>query len=113
MRDRQLDQEGGAPARLNERDLASVLLDDAVGDREPQPGAGSDVLGREEGVEDARRDLRRNSGAAVGEDDLDRLAFERRADPDLAMRSVLQRVAGIREQVDEDLLELNRVAEHN
>ena len=49
---------------------AAVLLDDAVGDRQPQAGALADVLRREERIVDARQLLGRNARAGVA--DLDR-----------------------------------------
>ena len=54
-------------------------------------------------------------GPVVGEDDLDAVALERGADPDplRVAGDLLERVAGVRQQVDEDLLELDRVAEHD
>ena len=102
-----------ASGRPRERDLAAVLLDDAVRDREPEPGARPDLLRREERVEDALGDPRRDPGPGVREDDPDPVAIERRDDPDL-LRSCGTSSSASRafvEQVDEDLLELDRVAE--
>src|ERR687887_921613 len=60
---RQLDQEArtAAPARLD-GDRAAVLLDDAVGDRQPETRPGADLLRREERVEDALLELARDAG---------------------------------------------------
>ena len=53
-------------------DLAAVPLHhDAPGDVEPEAGALADVLGREERLERARRDLRRHARAGVGDLDDD------------------------------------------
>src|SRR5919201_5325210 len=50
---------------VRDRDGAVVLLDDAVGDGEAEPGPGPHVLGREEGIEDALLEPFRNAGAGV------------------------------------------------
>src|SRR5215211_7024809 len=60
------DHDGGSRAALGsalERDHATVLLDDALAEREPDPR--STRLGREEDLEYARQDIGRDGGAAV------------------------------------------------
>src|SRR6185312_12841945 len=50
---RQVDGEGGAPPRRAvDEDEAAGLLDDAVDGGKAEPGAGSHLLRREEGLED-------------------------------------------------------------
>src|SRR5206468_7032391 len=79
---RQLDQEvrTAATARLD-ADVPAVFLDDAVGDREPEAGAGPDLLGREERVEDALLQLTRDARACVGEPDPDPVGVGGGSDP--------------------------------
>ena len=63
---RQVDGEGRAFAdgRLD-GDIAACLVDNAMDRGETEAGAGADVLGGEEGLEDMRQGFRRNAGAAV------------------------------------------------
>src|SRR5690606_4024144 len=63
---RQHDAERRAlPRRAVHVDAAMVLVDDAVGDRQAQPGAAADRLGGEERVEDALLQVGRDAAAAV------------------------------------------------
>src|SRR4051812_6401071 len=60
------DLEGGAAADFRlELDLAAVALQDLVGERETQARPASRLLGGEERIEDARRDLLRNAATVV------------------------------------------------
>src|SRR5205085_8718079 len=93
-------------------DVASVLLEDAVGDREPEAGPGPDLLRGEERVENPLLNVTRDPRAAVGEGDPDPLLVTARRDPDRLALRIGERVARVRQQVDEDLLELDRVGEH-
>src|SRR3546814_4427574 len=63
---RQVDREGGAlPHGAVDEDVAAGLLHDAIDGGEAEAGAGADLLGREEGIEDAvdedRKSTRLNS----------------------------------------------------
>src|SRR5262249_34699143 len=105
--DRHLERERrAASGRRRERDLAAVLLDDAVRDREREARPGPDLFRREERVEDTLGDLCGDPRAGIREDDADPVGFERRDDPDLLAlpRDLVEGVARVREQVDEDLL---------
>src|SRR3546814_14425257 len=63
---RQVDREGGAlPHGAVDEDVAAGLLHDAIDGGEAEAGAGADLLGREEGIEDAVDDIRRDAGAGV------------------------------------------------
>ena len=53
-----------------ELDRASVLGDDAVGAREPEPGAVPDAFRREEGLEHVWFDVVGDAGAGVLDDEL-------------------------------------------
>src|SRR5436190_10242997 len=109
---RQLDQEVRPPAAVGlDGDVSAVLLDDAVRDRKPEAGSGADLLRREERVEDPLLELPRDPGARVRELDPDPVGVGGSADPDRLSARLRERVAGVREQVDEHLLELDRVAE--
>src|SRR3546814_13019591 len=58
--------EGGAlPHGAVDEDVAAGLLHDAIDGGEAEAGAGADLLGREEGLEDAVDDIRRDAGAGV------------------------------------------------
>src|SRR3546814_13248310 len=58
--------EGGAlPHGAVDEDVAAGLLHDAIDGGEAEAGAGADLLGREEGIEDAVDDIRRDAGAGV------------------------------------------------
>src|SRR5207253_1300487 len=106
------DEERGALARpAVDRDLAAVLLEDAVGDRQAETGPGPDLFRREERVEDALLELGRDPGPRVREGDPDQLVVAARGDPDRLALRIGERVSGVCEQVDEDLLELNRIGD--
>jgi len=64
------------------------------------------------GVEDPLLELSRDPRAGVRERDSDPFFVAARGDPDCLVLRVCERVACIREQVDEDLLELDRVGDH-
>src|SRR5262249_42604045 len=89
-RDRQPDREHGASPDLGvESERAAVALDDRrAGDRQALAGALAERLGREERLEHALADLGRDPGAAIGDGDLDAVAFAARGDPDRAARAV-------------------------
>src|SRR5438094_9975671 len=91
-------------------DLAAVLFDDLVDDRQTEPGPLSDGLGGEERIEDLRQHVSRDADAVV--DDID-------GDPVLTMHPahdrdppafVRRRLRGIRKEVQEDLIDLRRRA---
>ena len=59
-------------------DRAAVVLDDAVDERQPQPGADAVArLGGEERIEDARQVLGADAGAGVGDRDAHQLVLDR------------------------------------
>src|ERR1019366_3351859 len=91
------------------------VLDDGPREREPLPDAAADLLRREERVEDALSDGLGDPGPGVGDGDDDALAVEpgSHADGALAVapvRSALDRVGGVRDEVEEHLLDVVRVA---
>src|SRR5471030_504473 len=66
--DGQLDGEHGAPVwMVAGDDLAAVLLDDPVGDRQSEPGALADFLGRVKRFEDPRQRVFGNADAGVAD----------------------------------------------
>ena len=69
------------PLRFRGGDRAAVLLDDLLGDREPQ--AGSPALGGEIGIEQAGQNRRRDARPRVLDGDEDARTFAARGEPDL------------------------------
>src|SRR5207247_3366372 len=55
--DREGEREGRSPPFAPGTEPAAVLLDDAVGDGQPEAGAGAHLLGREERLEETRPHL--------------------------------------------------------
>ena len=81
-------ERGADPGRiaiLGERHAAAVALDDAVRQREPQPGPHAHGLGGEERVEDPAPDLLRDAGSVVTELEPHSLGHGSRADADDAL----------------------------
>ena len=90
-------------------DRSAVVGDDAVGDGQAQSGPTFLQPGREEGVEDLVDDLFRDADALVTDLDHGSLCFAQRGD-----RHDLRPVgglAGVANQIDEGLLELDRAPE--
>src|SRR3989338_369136 len=108
-RQREFDQERSALAGARAAvDGAAVLLDDAVADGQAQAGAPAGGLGGEEGVVDLAQVLRGDADAGVADLDLDAAVVVAGADGELA--ALRHGVAGVDQQVQEDLLELAGVA---
>ena len=75
--ERKLDQERrpfAGPILKPDRSL--MILDDAVGDGQPQPRSRTDFLGREERVEDPLLELRRDPGPGILELQVDRARLD-------------------------------------
>jgi hypothetical protein len=101
--DGQFDPEGGASARFTaDMDVAAMLLDDAVGQRQSQPGPAADRLGGEEGFEDAVDVFRRDAVSGIADADGHALAAAFGADGDAL---VLDGLGRIDQQVHEDLVQ--------
>ncbi len=110
--DRQPDGEARPPQVVARPDLdtAPVLLDDAVGDGQAQPGALADVLGREERVEDAVADRGRHARTVVLETEVDRFARHSRFEHDRSRGlQRTDRLLGVVQQVQDHLLDLVEV----
>src|SRR5947209_5462849 len=105
----QPDGEGGAaPDGAVDLDLAAVLLDDAIADRQAEADVRPLVLGGEEGLEDALLDLGRDALAGVGDGEADLpVARERRYREAPARRHGGARVGG---EVEQHLRQLSRVS---
>src|SRR6266849_5587130 len=107
--DRKRDAEGAPRARgALHVDAPAVRRHHGVADGEPEPGPRADVLGGEEGVEDAAEQVRRDAGAVVTDRHVNPLTLGACRDPEVAARG--DRVAGVGEQVHEHLVQLRRVA---
>ena len=110
---RQLDDERRAFADDTlDADAAVVLLDDLPAHTQPQAGAAVAVLvgqlGREERLEDLPQVLRGDPGTRVGDLDLDRVAVVALADFEPQAAAVEHRLAGVDDEVQDDLLDLPR-----
>src|SRR4051812_16490906 len=92
-----------------DQDAAVMRLDDAVGDREPEPDTLRLVLEGEEGVEDPLAHLLRDSPAAVGDGELDGVARDCR-EGDLEVAAGGHRLDGVLHQVRDHLLDLDGIA---
>jgi hypothetical protein len=86
-----------------------VLLDDAVGDGEAEPGPDPHVLGREERIEDALLESFRDAGAGITHGHAHVAHLDGTANGDELTRRVRHGVTRVGQQVDEDLLELDGV----
>jgi len=114
-------ERGPAPERAVDLDDAAELADDPVDHRQPEPVTAAGAFGRHVGLEQARAGVLVHPLPVVGDAQLNpplgarRRRLRRRpadaggdADPAAA---VLQRVARVRDQVHDDLMQLRRVGE--
>src|SRR5690606_21337983 len=109
LHDGQDHAEGGAHALLAlHLDPAVVLGHDAVGDRQAQPGAAADRLAGVARVEDPRQRVGSAAAAVVGDADPGLAVLGAGGDGDRA--AVLDRLAGVDQQVDQHLVDLRQVA---
>ena len=106
------DKRGALPCNVvMAKNLAAVLLDDAIADAEAKTRALSDLFGREEGVENLVG--MSNPVAVIGKRDFDSVSgfgghdFDARGATDF-----VHRVVSVVENVEEDLLQLMGVADH-
>src|SRR5262245_15160781 len=106
--DGQLDEERRASSQArSEANSPAVLLDDRVGDRQPEPGSLSDLLRREERIENLRLQIIRNAGTIVVDfenDGLLRRIVPRPYHEDAAAVDRQHRLLGIDDQVEQHLL---------
>src|SRR5450755_1493341 len=109
--DRYSHDEGAARAVfiVAAKDLSAVGANDSVADAQAQAGALGGLFGGVEGIEDAFGIW--NSGAVVGDGDFDVLVTAAGVNDDMpALSSVLYRVVGVVQDVEEDLLQLLSIA---
>lgn len=83
--------------------LAAMLPGDRIGDRKPEPCSLSNRLGGEEGFEDSLSERSWNSGAGIGDAQIEPPGILRRSDVDRAFSP--DRIEGIRDQIHESLVE--------
>src|SRR5439155_11704548 len=96
--------------RAHHRDRAAVLLDDPIRDGQAQARAFADLLGGEERIEDPPLEPGRNPVPGIDERDLDRRGADRSRNANRLAWRVDHRVARVRQQVDEHLLQLDGIA---
>ena len=87
-----------------------MFFDDPVGDRQPQAGTAPGSLGCEERVEDVLRGGRIHPRTVVHNPDDDVAPVLLRRDPDLSPLISRHGLAGIDDQIDDDLLQLLGIA---
>src|SRR5436305_3827301 len=85
-----------------------MARDDQVGGGQPEARHPAHGLRREQGVEDAREVFGRDAAARVADADDRRVALAPRLDADLA--ALFDRVRGVDEEVEPDLIQLPREA---
>lgn len=110
---RETDDESGAlPSDIvMAKNLAAVLLDDAIADAEAKPGALSDLFGCEEGVENLVG--MSNSIAIIGKRHLYRISGFGGHDLDASRAAdFVHRVVSVVQNVEKDLLQLVGVADY-
>src|SRR3954452_6681175 len=96
----------GADLALD-HDAAAMPVDDAVDDRQAEPGPLADVLGREEGIENLRDHVGRDAGAVVGDGDLDVFRLLPGGDADRAAAvSRADALADVGDQFHDPLIDL-------
>ena len=88
-----------------------MLADDAVRDGETKTGTGVHVLGGEERVEDALLQSPRDARSRIVEPELHHAFPDAGVDVDELGGGIGQRVTGVGQEVDEDLLQLDGIAE--
>ena len=106
-----------------DEDVASGLTDDSVGGREAEAGPLTDVLGREERLEDARQRALRHAFAGVADGDPAVAAVcdrgmpwveSRRREPvdrERERAAVGHCIAGVEREIEQDLVDLGRVGD--
>src|ERR1039458_1332574 len=90
--------------------FASMLLNNAVGNREAKASAATvagHVFGGEKGIVDALQVLGRDARAGIGDDGLN-VAVDQ--DSDRQAPAAGHRVLGVQQQVEKDLLQFARIA---
>src|SRR2546430_6286657 len=100
------------PFVLCDENRSPVLFDDAVGNGKPKAGSRADLLGRKEGVENTLFQFGRDTWSGVAHANLYQIGLEVACDRNHFTRDRSQRIAGVGQQVDEDLLQLNSIADH-
>src|SRR5437899_1655624 len=96
----------------HDRDRAAVLLDDPIGDGQAQSRAFPNLLGGEKWIEDPPLEPGPNPVPRIGECDLHRSVADRARNANRLAWRVGHSVARVRQQVDEDLLQLNWISHH-
>src|SRR5580692_531464 len=110
--DRQREREYRAAAGIGPRhDRAAVRLDDGARDRQTDAHALS--LGRDERLKQLRADLGRDSRPGIGNADFDHIFAHRQSgDDQFAPFDVFHRIDGVAHQIEQNLLDLHLVGEH-
>src|SRR5437762_2562539 len=94
--------------RALQLDVAAVAGHQRVRDGEPEPRSLAHRLGREEGLEDALAELRRDPRTAVGDLDEHAAVLCIRSQADFALS--FDRLYRVRQEIHEDLVDLSRIA---
>src|SRR5688500_8622860 len=87
-----------------------MILKNSIRNREAKSCSGSDVFGAEEWIKDALLKPRRDTGTAVLHDDGHVMVVHGRLHGNLLRRHFSHGIARVREEIDKNLLELDRTA---
>src|SRR5215472_17816013 len=101
--DRNADLKASIAGNGFDTDLAAHILNDAVHDIEPKPGALADSLGGEKRFKNTGLDIRWNSRPVVGDFDEDKIVLARGTDGQVAV--AVHGVGGVINQIGPDLIE--------
>jgi len=98
---RKVNSKGGAIARMAlDGNLPSMLFNNSVANRQTQPGAFPDGLGRKEGIENTALVFDRNTRPAVLKNDLHRIVMDDTPQHDRFLRARFDRIARIRQEIE-------------
>src|SRR5258707_15510222 len=96
-----------------QQDVALVLLNNAVSNREPEASACSHFLGGKERVKDALLNLAWNARSGVPYAYFHIIRLESASDGNMLLRHIVERVAPLCYGVEKNLFKFNGIADHN
>src|SRR6266853_2352376 len=94
-----------------DRNSTLVLLDNAICNREAQPGSRANLFGREERIKDALFESYRYTRASIAECNIHYVILHFTGNRNRFAWCICHCIACIRQQINEDLLQLDGVAD--